>query len=611
MLYVNDRPGNSLDTIGAMKTILAPLILGILFSFFLLPSVTKLEQWRIPRILANLIMIILCIGVLVGLGAVLSFAISGFADDFPGHASALTQSVSKAHTLVNNVTGLSAEVQRAWVEQNVSILELGTSSLASLLSSATNIISILGLTFLYTFFFLYYRSKIKIFFKKLLEGRHEAVFMNTLQKLVRVVPNYLSGVLWVMAILSVVSSFGFWIIGAKNPLFLGILTSLLNIIPYAGPVIGFGLVFIFTLITQGGSVALGAIIIFIVVQFLENNFLTPVITGNSIDINPLTAIIGIIIGGAVWGVLGMLIALPILGMIKIAFDAIPQLEPFGYLLGTAGTENHEISWANLKKCLSRQNNLYLLSMEPHTHKSFFDRYQTFIGMVVCGALIGGGIAVSKLVPLGIQSDIPITQESVREEMIKAAKSVGIAKSDFATCLDSKKHEPSIQDAVTVAQKSGVRGTPTFFVIKRTYGDDDRIVSETQTKIIGAREQSVFEQVIKDGKEPEGQSEYDSTYGEAITLSDTDHWLGPQRASVIIVEYSDIDCPFCKRAKPIIDDFLAQHPEYAFVYRHSPIASLHPFAEYKAQATECAYELGGGTIAEQKTAFWKFLDIISR
>jgi protein-disulfide isomerase len=73
----------------------------------------------------------------------------------------------------------------------------------------------------------------------------------------------------------------------------------------------------------------------------------------------------------------------------------------------------------------------------------------------------------------------------------------------------------------------------------------------------------------------------------------------------LVEYSDIDCPFCKRAKPATDKLLKEHPEYGFVYRHFPLAQLHEFAAYKAEASECIKYSDGDT------GFWKFLDVITK
>jgi predicted PurR-regulated permease PerM len=129
------------------------------------------------------------------------------------------------------------------------------------------------------------------------------------------------------------NTLGFWIIGIPSPLFWGIIVSLLNVIPYVGTIIGFGAVTLFALLVVGPATVLFAIIMFLVVQFVDNNFLTPTIAGGQIDINPLAAIISIVVWGMIWGVVGMVLALPILGLIKIICDTIPELKPYGYLLG--------------------------------------------------------------------------------------------------------------------------------------------------------------------------------------------------------------------------------------------------------------------------------------
>lgn len=248
-------------------------------------------------------------------------------------------------------------------------------------------------------------------------------------------------------------------------------------------------------------------------------------------------------------------------------------------------------------------------MEPtQTHesrKSFFEKYQTFFALIICGLLVGGGIVLAQVLPensSGEKAAGSQTQESVRDDMIATAKKIGISKTKFAACLDDGTHKQKVTDAITLAEKSGVSGTPTFFVIKRTYGADDRITSEKQFPILGARDLTTFEKSLAEGKAPTDQPAMQS--GEKIALSDSDHWFGPRRAETILVEYSDIDCPYCKRAKPTIDELLKKHPEYAFVYRHAPIASLHPFAAYKAEASECVAQLGGNE------SFWKFLDIVA-
>ncbi len=232
-------------------------------------------------------------------------------------------------------------------------------------------------------------------------------------------------------------------------------------------------------------------------------------------------------------------------------------------------------------------------MEQHTaHKSFFEKYQLFFAVIICGVLIAGGLVTAKIIETknGSGGESVQTQASVRKEMISIAKEIGVNKTAFATCLDNETNKQKIADAVALAQNSGVQGTPTFFIVQ----------GQKQFMILGARDEATFEKAIEAGKAPADQPAQPGT--EKIVLAPTDHWYGPKDAKTVIVEYADIDCYYCKQAKPMIDKLLKDHPEYAFVYRHSPIVSLHPWAEYKAQASECAAQLGKGD-----ETFFKFLD----
>jgi len=249
-------------------------------------------------------------------------------------------------------------------------------------------------------------------------------------------------------------------------------------------------------------------------------------------------------------------------------------------------------------------------MEHNTHhekKSFFEKYQTPLSIIIAGLFVAGAIVLTKIMPdtqpANQLKEQGQTESQVRNELIETAKKIGVDKKSLAACLDSKAKEGAVKDAVALAQQSGVQGTPTFFIIKRTFDATGAVAAEKQIPIIGARDQATFIATIVEGKAPEGQPEMPAS--QKIVLTDADHILGPKNAAVTIVEYSDIDCPFCKRAKPTIDQILKDHPEYALVYRHSPIAQLHPLAEYKAQAAECVASVAG------EPSFWKFMDIIAK
>ncbi len=233
-------------------------------------------------------------------------------------------------------------------------------------------------------------------------------------------------------------------------------------------------------------------------------------------------------------------------------------------------------------------------MEQHTSskKSFFETYQTFIALIICGVLIGGGIVASKLLINQTGTQPQETKESVRKDLLTESKKLGLDKNKLAACLDNGTHTQKISDAVSLAEKSGVQGTPTFFILNKKLG--------TQWAVLGARDQATFEASIASGKSPEGQP---PITGDKIVLNENDHWFGPKDAQIVIVEYADIDCYYCKQVHPTIEKILADHPEYALVYRQSPIVSLHPFAAYKAEAVECAKDQGG------EDAFWKLLNVL--
>ncbi|WP_262506544.1 AI-2E family transporter [Sphingobacterium sp. T2] len=122
--------------------------------------------------------------------------------------------------------------------------------------------------------------------------------------------------------------------------FFGTLASLLMLLPYIGIAIGSILPAFFALAVKDSAwYAVGVIAWFQVVQFLEGNIITPNIVGSKVSINPLMAIVGILIGGMLFGLAGLIIALPFIATLKVIFDAIPSMEAFGFLIGEPEKEH--------------------------------------------------------------------------------------------------------------------------------------------------------------------------------------------------------------------------------------------------------------------------------
>ncbi len=155
-----------------------------------------------------------------------------------------------------------------------------------------------------------------------------------LNKLYEVQQNYLIGLFTVMGIVGALNSFGLLILGIDNAFFFGFLAALLLLIPYIGIIIGSILPALVALATKDSLwYPLGVMVIFAFIQFIEGNFITPKITGSKVSINAFVAILSIILFSMLWGIAGMIVALPVIASLKVVFDTIPELKPYGFLIG--------------------------------------------------------------------------------------------------------------------------------------------------------------------------------------------------------------------------------------------------------------------------------------
>jgi predicted PurR-regulated permease PerM len=169
------------------------------------------------------------------------------------------------------------------------------------------------------------------------------------------VHSYIVGLLIVITIIAVLNIVGLLALGIKYAVFLGILSAALTVIPYIGIIIGAALPVLVALITKDSLLyPLGVMAIFAFVQFLEGNFITPNIIGSKVNVNPLAAIVALIIGGKIWGIIGMIMAIPMCGILKIMFSHYPRLKPYAILLQSTNKDDEEKSMEALKEKLKRK-----------------------------------------------------------------------------------------------------------------------------------------------------------------------------------------------------------------------------------------------------------------
>jgi predicted PurR-regulated permease PerM len=213
--------------------------------------------------------------------------------------------------------------------------------IGAFLLTTTNTLSTIIQIPIYLFLLLIYREKFKQFFLSLLPNDNEEFTWK--KDIENVTQGYITGLMLVTLIIAALNTIGLLALGIDHALFFGVLSGVLTIIPYVGIFIGALFPFLMALITKDSIwYAMGVIIVFTVVQFLEGNFITPRITGSKVSINALAAIIALVIGGKILGIAGMILAVPAIGIIKIVIAYSERLKPFTILLGDDNPEDKKI-----------------------------------------------------------------------------------------------------------------------------------------------------------------------------------------------------------------------------------------------------------------------------
>jgi predicted PurR-regulated permease PerM len=203
-----------------------------------------------------------------------------------------------------------------------------------LAGSLTYIVTNFFLVLVYVFFLLYYRVHIKRFFLKLSTTSHRSEMEKVLDSSAHVSQQYLLGVSKMILCLWIMYGIGFSAIGVKNALFFAILCGTLEIVPFIGNITGTLLTVLIAALHGASLPMLGAIVVtYAVIQFIQGWFLEPLILGPQVKINPLFTIIALVIGELVWGLSGIILAIPITAIIKILCDHIEPLKPYGFLIG--------------------------------------------------------------------------------------------------------------------------------------------------------------------------------------------------------------------------------------------------------------------------------------
>jgi predicted PurR-regulated permease PerM len=319
----------------ALQSVLVPLMFSILLAISLYPVTRFIEKYKVNRVTASLISVLIAIILIGGLvwfivHQVLIIGSSG--SEWQSRFMHILQTIQQWVTMRFGIEQ-GQITQQITTFTNRAISNAGV-IVGTAFGSVGSILAGVVIVPLFTFFLLYYRDFFREFFFHAFISTPKEIVSEVLDRIYYVVQSYLVGLVTVMGIVAILNTVGLLVLGIPYAWFFGILASLLMLLPYIGIAIGSILPAVFALATKDSAwYALGVIGWFQVVQFLEGNFLTPNIVGGKVSINPLMALVGLLLGGMLFGLAGLILAIPMIAVLKVVFDAVPSMKAFGFLIG--------------------------------------------------------------------------------------------------------------------------------------------------------------------------------------------------------------------------------------------------------------------------------------
>ena len=339
----------------AIRNFLYPIALGLVLAYLGYPLARWFELKGVPRILANLIVILGTLALITGLIIAGYHIITPLAVDFPDLADKAKENLTEMIVGIGQYVGIETDSLKETISKQFGTdSEGGGNLLGNVFSATTNTLVTFGLMPVYIFLFLYYRTKFMYFLLKLAGRSRRKEMVTMLREIAAVIVQYVGGVIIVVIILSIINSIGLLIIGLQFAIPLGVASALFNFIPYFGTLLGGLVPLTFAFLVEGDPVlAFKVVILFIIVQFIENNVLTPNIVGGNVKINPFFIITGLVAASMIWGIPGMLLIVPFLASMRILLKHIDFMNPYAFLLGEKGTEKHSIQMSKVKRIFKR------------------------------------------------------------------------------------------------------------------------------------------------------------------------------------------------------------------------------------------------------------------
>jgi predicted PurR-regulated permease PerM len=309
------------------SSLLMPLLTAATIAILFDKPTQKLNQWGLPNWLSITLSVILMIVIFLLLTWLIGSQINTMAGDWPTMKEKATEKLNRLSEWANQNLNWNF---KNYIEDNKGLVEKVESLAGVFLASILNLLSQSLIIFVYIILLLMQKKMFINFFKKLTSN--SSAMTSLLSDSSKIISNYFFGKAKIMIFLFGIYYLGFTLGSVPYALFLAVFAALFSIIPYVGNIIGGGFAVILSYLYSGTTPALIVIGVISAAQLVENYILTPWIIGDETNLNPFITVFGIILFSALWGIVGAIIALPIIGVMKVIFEHTKGMEAYAYLI---------------------------------------------------------------------------------------------------------------------------------------------------------------------------------------------------------------------------------------------------------------------------------------
>lgn len=313
-----------------LRDILVPLAFAALIAILLNPLSNRLER-KLPKILAIVLSMTIAIVMIVALMYFLSSQVAHFFDDLDAIKLRLSNLLHDVQVWLQTSFGFSATKQAKLIDDAANSSK---GMIGQTLSGLLGILSVVFLIPVYVFLLMLYKTLILNFLYEVFSEENQTKVAEILTETKGAIQSYIVGLLIETAIVAVLNSAALLLLGIQNAILIGVIGAILNLLPYIGGIIAIALPVLMATVTKDGYTSqLSIIAAYAIIQFLDNNIFVPRIVSSKVQINALISIVVVLLGAALWGVPGMFLSIPFIAVLKIIFDRIDGLKPWGKLLG--------------------------------------------------------------------------------------------------------------------------------------------------------------------------------------------------------------------------------------------------------------------------------------